>query len=165
MKHSIKFTLICCMSVLPCLSCSKIKIDDIKWATQNAGATSSNPYGKLYTYEEARKVCPKGWRLPTKDEFKSLAANYSLLDNHNGMNGLWFSGTTPYKSGVKEVFLPMGGYNGYGQGHKFIDSIGEYWSSTLSGSGDAYTLRFDKDVAQTALFRKEDRASVRCVKD
>lgn len=29
-------------------------------------------YGRLYTWEVANKVCPRGWRLPTKSEFESL---------------------------------------------------------------------------------------------
>src|SRR5579872_2713856 len=29
-------------------------------------------YGRLYTWEVADKVCPRGWRLPAKSEFESL---------------------------------------------------------------------------------------------
>jgi len=30
--------------------------------------------GRLYTWAEARSVCPEGWRLPTKEDFESLVA-------------------------------------------------------------------------------------------
>jgi len=30
--------------------------------------------GRLYSWAEARSVCPDGWRLPTKEDFESLVA-------------------------------------------------------------------------------------------
>ena len=30
--------------------------------------------GRLYTWAEAKTVCPEGWRLPTKEDFESLVA-------------------------------------------------------------------------------------------
>ena len=32
-------------------------------------------YGRFYTYEEARTVCPDGWRLPTENDFSELVEN------------------------------------------------------------------------------------------
>lgn len=32
-------------------------------------------YGRFYTYEEARAVCPDGWRLPTESDFNELVEN------------------------------------------------------------------------------------------
>lgn len=32
-------------------------------------------YGRFYTYEEARTVCPDGWRLPTENDFSELIEN------------------------------------------------------------------------------------------
>lgn len=38
----------------------------------NAAATS-DIFGRYYSYEEALKACPEGWRLPTDEEWRSLA--------------------------------------------------------------------------------------------
>ena len=32
-------------------------------------------YGRYYTYEESRTVCPDGWRLPTENDFSELVEN------------------------------------------------------------------------------------------
>lgn len=39
-----------------------------------ATASDNDAYGYLYNYEAAAQVCPKGWRLPTKEEVKELIA-------------------------------------------------------------------------------------------
>jgi len=33
-------------------------------------------YGQLYDYPSAKEACPKGWRLPTKNEWKALNDKY-----------------------------------------------------------------------------------------
>ncbi len=35
---------------------------------------ASNVFGRFYSYEEALKACPEGWRLPTDKEWRELAA-------------------------------------------------------------------------------------------
>ena len=62
-----------------------VKIGDQVWMAENlnydAGEGSwcykdslSNceKYGKLYTWEAARRSAPKGWHLPSKEEFETL---------------------------------------------------------------------------------------------
>jgi len=38
-------------------------------------------YGRFYTYEEARTVCPDGWRLPTENDFSELVENVGGSEN------------------------------------------------------------------------------------
>ena len=35
-------------------------------------------FGKYYTWEEAREVCPQGWHIPTKDEFHAFCVHYGM---------------------------------------------------------------------------------------
>lgn len=61
-----------------------VDIDTLQWMSENlAFATDSSwcydndsancaVYGRYYRGSEASNVCPKGWRLPTADEWKSL---------------------------------------------------------------------------------------------
>ena len=151
---------------------SYVKIGDLKWATKNVGATKDNPYGELFTYEQALKACPDGWRLPTSRELEQLSQFYSVPVSYDGMNGMWFSGSTPYKEGVDAVFLPMaGGDCGYGR--EEFGSLGYYWSSTegrldsygvyrayyLSVSGWGGNVGGNGDSARSCGF------SVRCLKN
>ena len=38
-------------------------------------------YGRFYIYEEARTVCPDGWRLPTENDFSELVENVGGSEN------------------------------------------------------------------------------------
>lgn len=35
-----------------------------------------DPWGRFYTFDEARQVCPEGWSLPGEDDFLALASYY-----------------------------------------------------------------------------------------
>ena len=62
-----------------------IKIGSQTWMSNNldievpgSWCYNNNPenckkYGRLYTYEAAKNNCPKGWHLPSKDEWLVLA--------------------------------------------------------------------------------------------
>ena len=82
MKKNCFLFLFCSIAAVSFVACTKstlatsydkksyVEICGLKWATQNVGATKDNPYGSLYTYEQALKACPEDWRLPTGDELK-----------------------------------------------------------------------------------------------
>ena len=40
--------------------------------------------GRLYSWAEARSVCPDGWRLPTKEDFESFVAAQSSSQSRAG---------------------------------------------------------------------------------
>ena len=43
-----------------------------KWCYDNDEANSEGGYGGLYTWNVAKKSCPPGWHLPTKEEWEKL---------------------------------------------------------------------------------------------
>ncbi len=43
-------------------------------------------YGCLYTFEDAQKVCPTGWALPTTNDFQTLWNNAKALATDNSNN-------------------------------------------------------------------------------
>ena len=61
-----------------------IEIDSLEWLAENVkfvtdsswcyehDTTNCNIYGRLYRGSEAANACPKGWHLPTADEWRSL---------------------------------------------------------------------------------------------
>jgi len=52
--------------------------ENLNYVTKSSMCYNKNPancdrYGRLYTWKEAKKVCPKGWHLPSDKEFEILA--------------------------------------------------------------------------------------------
>ena len=167
---SIDCLLACRYSKLDIQTCvlsdgSKVKIDDSlvatvdsrTWKQFNVGASASNLYGSLYTFDNAQTACPSGWRVPTNDELSSLSANYSAWTTYLGMSGCWFSGGQAYSSSVSAIFLPT---------LSSSDSNGNYWSSTEYDSINACNLYFDSgDVLVDYYGDRSFDWSVRCLKD
>ena len=60
----------------------------------------------------------------------------SVWGENNGVNGMWFVA----KNG-NAVFLPTAGYR-LGSDVDYVGSRGYYWSSSASGSDNAYYVRF-----------------------
>ena len=148
---------------------SYIEICGLKWATKNVGATEDNPYGNFYSYEQALKICPDGWRLPTSEELEQLSQFHSIPVSYDGMHGIWFSGSIPYKEGVDAVFLPMPGYElTGGVAGSFVVLVGyygQYWSSTEGDNESVYNLDFSSEYVFVRYAWRVGCKTVRCVKD
>ncbi len=141
----------------------------LRWANQNAtgGSDPTNASyiydgnGSLFTAIDAQTACGDGWRLPTSEDYESLAS--SGVENNvkvNGVVGSLFG---------KALFLPWYGH-----------SKGYYWTSTLNpkvtlpgdptGAQGAYSSMFLND--EYSLYYKLAQAhhkgfnfNVRCVQD
>ncbi|MBR6453799.1 MAG: fibrobacter succinogenes major paralogous domain-containing protein [Fibrobacter sp.] len=141
--------------------------------------------GRLYTWAEAKTVCPEGWRLPTKADFEKLIAEM-LKDGMASSKGDagaalkakdgWFKkgngsdvlGFKAQPAGFRGAISKAD--DGAITGGKF-DGIGGYayfWSATEDEEFPeslAYYLflSFSSDAASLNAFAKEDYRSVRCV--
>ena len=176
-------------------------VTDNSWCGGGSGTTEGDcsVYGRLYTWAAAvgraedecgidhacnlgegdiRGACPKGWHLPSNDEWKALivAVDGSItkytLSNTGSSKLKSQTGWTAY-SGItnEDAFgfsaLPAGdrNYNGY------YDDEGDYvyfWSSTENNSYNAYYMLLYYRLDDAYLFndgRKNNGFSVRCVKD
>ncbi len=84
-------------------------------------------YGCLYTWADAMKVCPSGWRLPTEAELRDL--------ENLGTDALrattWSGGSNT--SGFSA--LPAGNY--YSGSYLYFGSDAFFWSSTEYNSSYA----------------------------
>ncbi|MDP2966839.1 MAG: FISUMP domain-containing protein [bacterium] len=96
--------------------------------------------------------CPLGWRVPSYSEWDAERASWSF-QNYNGA----------FASPLKLTVAGTRFYGGATLGG--VGSSGNYWSSTVSGSGaGAFYLRF-KSNAYVGSHSRAGSVSVRCIKD
>jgi uncharacterized protein (TIGR02145 family) len=126
-------------------------------------------YGRLYDWETAKAACPKGWRLPTREEWGALVeacggkdAAGKKLKTASGWNGNG-NGTDDYGFSA----LP-GGYRNYSDGS--FDNAGDYgiwWTATENGGSGAYNryMSYDYDDVDEYYYYKSYGRSVRCLED
>ncbi len=67
----------------------------------------SDILGKFYSYEDALKACPEGWRLPTDQEWRELAAefnNESAVEGHTTIPKVAAAFMADAKLNLKEMW-------------------------------------------------------------
>ena len=127
-------------------------------------------YGRLYTWEAAKKACPKGWHLPTDEEWRKMAMSYGGYYDRETKKDIGNSKAS-YSSLIK------GGSSGFGAllggdrntDGSFLDlgADGFYWSAAERGGGDAYYYYFNGDVERLDRYNdgQEVGLSVRCLQN
>jgi len=141
------------------------------WCYENS-EDNCKKYGRLYDWDMAKLACPKGWHLPSKDEWRELVTfvgsetggkklkSKSGWKDYEGKSG---NGTDDYGFSA----LP-GGSRDYSDGS--FNDVGEggyWWAATEGGSGSAYNrdMRYDYDYVFEDGNDAINGLSVRCVAD
>lgn len=130
-------------------------------------------FGCLYTYEEAVKAVPEGWRLPTDEDWKVLEKAMGMSDK--AVNALDWRGTDAGTllqqkegTGINLRTGGMGEYDGYGKFKPyFINVYGFYWTATDTITGQNYCRQISYNsgkIARVSINRSK-MLSVRCVRD
>lgn len=134
-----------------------VLIDGVVWAPVNVGASEQCEYGDYFTWIDAHRACPDGWRLPTEEEYSSLKVN-NWWNPVGDVNGSWFYGSSFDNS---SIFLPAAGNEdgtslrwGYGgryftmnqtyspdYGEAFTFTSTEHSSASVPHSGAKYSVR------------------------
>jgi len=157
-----------------------VHIGSLTWMAENLNYSTSESFcadgdernckkfGRLYTWDDALKICPDGWRLPSNEDFENLiktaggetAAGLALKSSSG-----W------YKKGDGKDQLGFGALpSGFRSGSGKFDGIGGYayfWSTSVGEEDLAYYLflDFSSPAAKLNTFVKTDARSVRCVKN
>lgn len=141
------------------------KTDSGSWCYNNDPA-NCGIYGRLYTYDQAVKVCPEGWHLPSMDEWHLLINHYGGMENAGhklkcSKPGAWFHcGDGTNESGFSA--LPGGGGNTRESFHaKKAAAI--FWALP---ERMMINIGCDHDIVSSSKCTNGNCAfSVRCIKD
>lgn len=150
----------------------------------NNDTTLIPTYGYLYTWEDAQKVCPEGWRLPTKDEAKTLRD--SLMGDASavklaGKKEAWKDAPLFEEKEFSSVFgqslfnaIPAGYY--YNNNYYAYQYNTSFWTSSLDDSKKAEKQKYedkkaysfsvcnDNKDAVVAAIDRNFALSVRCIR-
>ena len=136
--------------------------------------SNCDKYGRLYTWDAAKKACPKGWRLPSDEEWWQMASYYGKAYNSwdgKEKNSDGDAGEEAYKllmtGGSSGFSALLGGYRGSDGSFGSVGGGGSYWSSTEEDSSSAWRYRFHR--SSSSLGRYDDGKSwgfsCRCIQD
>ena len=132
-----------------------VQIGDQIWMAENLAYLSSDFYVSadgdiLYTWTAARIACPKGWHIPTEDEWMELIAN---LGSESGTN-------------LKEGEFNADKDGWYQSEYSSNNRIVAWWSNTECFKTYAWVFYVNDQphVFKTNL-PKQCKLTVRCVKD
>jgi len=128
------------------------------WAYDN-NPINIDKYGYLYDWETAKTVAPKGWHLPSKEEWEQF---YKTLGNdvskvYEAIKSTGSSGFNSALSGYRHDDGKFG-YEG---------STAHFWSSTAESEFNAWNFNFygDDKIALINRHRKLSGLSIRLIKD
>lgn len=127
-------------------------------------------YGRLYHWEDAKKACPPGWRLPTDEEWKSLAKSfggYYDSDMHKTIGKPTKTYTALIEGGRSGWSAQLGGACSSPKDFSELGNMGGFWTDTELISELAMCFMFYREYkwVYRSVYGKNWRFSCRCVQD
>jgi len=160
--------------------------DGKKWMAQNLNHQTAGTwcygndvincqkYGRLYTWQAASNACPKGWRLPSDEEWWTMASYYGKAYNsYAGQEKIEGKddGETAYKAlmqgGETKFNALLGGSYATSEGFDYLDALGCYWTSSANNDANALGYYFyihSRGLARDS-YAKGSGFSCRCLQD
>lgn len=159
-------------------ACDTTTIGGKTWMAENLDYDTSNgswcytynsKCNRLYNWETAMKVCPKGWKLPSSEDWDALIS--AAGGNEAGKKLKAASGWSNNGNGTDEYgfsAIPAGFRSSSNAGFGNAGTNGYWWTSTESEvSGQAYSwhMHYERPDVIRYSNNKSEGFSVRCLKN
>lgn len=140
----------------------------------NIDDTTKNHFGALYNYYavETEKLCPKGWHVPSEEEWNTLT---EYLGGNNGAGGKLKGSGFRYWDTPNEGATNESGFNALPGGRRYsshnifceIRKFGYWWSTPSIDMATAFAKYLSSDNAEihNREFLKSTACSIRCIKN
>ncbi len=125
----------------------------------NDNERNARRYGRLYTWEAAKKACPPGWRLPSDEDWTELIEH---LGGHESA-AVFFA-----RSGRRGFNAVMAGDYHPDHGFRRLGTHTHFWSATPGPDGETVVTRsFYKSgtIVGRNTYNPNAGFSVRCIKE
>ena len=157
------------------------KIGSQTWMAQNLNFETASSYcyeeeksncakyGKLYSWDDAKKACPLGWHLPSKAEWETLLKVVAGTSKSPGRPLKSKSGWNKNGNGTDAFAFTAepAGYRNDDGIYGLEGWVANYWTSTAKDAHNALFIfmYYSSDKANFKDNNKDFGLSVRCVKD
>ena len=133
----------------------------------NNDTTSRRIYGLLYDFTVLKEACPKGWHVPSEEDWEDLEIAVGMNKNASRNQNIWRGSVAKkfFTGGSSDFNVLFGGI--YRQGNfDDLDICAHFWTSTKSESS-IYCRIFRRNVSEICKNKTgaNSSLSVRCVKD
>jgi uncharacterized protein (TIGR02145 family) len=123
-------------------------------------------YGVLYNWKTAINVCPKGWRLPSGSDYRSLSNHFENKDTWGRVASepssfvIQFGGMQDYEG----TFSQMDESCYYWTSTEYDRNNAEYFSYLLIDEKPVIDISRKQDIEDIHGTEKSNKYSVRCIK-
>lgn len=124
----------------------------------NNDTINCSKYGRLYTWEVAKRVCPRGWHLPTKEEYDIM---FEALDDKTGSS--YSHLITGGDSGFEALLSGKRTKNYF----EDLNQTAYFWTNSQDMFGNTWYLNM-LSANENAFFyftNKKKAFAVRCVRN
>jgi uncharacterized protein (TIGR02145 family) len=144
------------------------------WCYYENDSANGKIFGKLYNWyavNDARGLAPKGWHIPSDEEWTTLT---DYLGGDDATGGKMKSTGTQYWNSPNKGATNESGFSGLPGGFRYDDggffyigSYGYWWGSSEGITGSAWyrNLYFDGSDVYRYYYVKDYGFSVRCLRD
>jgi len=128
---------------------------------------NAHSYGVLYDWKTAMKACPDGWRLPTGEEFRTLAGNFEADEawSRKGSGPVSFDIMLGGMQDHEGTFTEMDESAYFWTATEYNENEAEYFSYIVLNSHPVVDVSRETDAQDIHGSEKVNKYSVRCVKN